>query len=392
MELTEVPREFSLALPERGLLRRREEAHGDPPARAPAARDGDPRRDRLRPRHRRAARRLQRRQRASPATDMGVLIITHYQRILHLVQPSHVHVMYQGRIVKEGGPELVTRARGEGLRLDQGRGRGRSRGLSRCRDRRQPTRRRGGRGAVPDPRSARSTAAARLPRLGRDLAEAGGRASTRARRLLPAAQREHPPRRLHARAGGDRRASRARAQRIARFIGAPTRGDDLHEERDRGDQPRRVLVGPPERRRGRHDRAHADGAPLEHRAVAAARAEVGAELALRRARPTTAGSTWTRSTRCWSAGRSSSRSRTSRTCSARSTRSSEIVARAHAAGAVVLVDGAQAVPHCASTCARSAPTSTASPATRSTGRPASACCTGGASCSRRCRRSWPAAT
>src|SRR6201991_2746671 len=39
--------------------------------------------------------------------DMGVLIITHYQRILHLVQPSHVHVMYQGRIVREGGPELV---------------------------------------------------------------------------------------------------------------------------------------------------------------------------------------------------------------------------------------------------------------------------------------------
>jgi Fe-S cluster assembly ATP-binding protein len=39
--------------------------------------------------------------------DMGVLIITHYQRILHLVQPSHVHVIYQGRIVREGGPELV---------------------------------------------------------------------------------------------------------------------------------------------------------------------------------------------------------------------------------------------------------------------------------------------
>jgi Fe-S cluster assembly ATP-binding protein len=39
--------------------------------------------------------------------DMGVLIITHYQRILHLVQPSHVHVMFQGRIVKEGGADLV---------------------------------------------------------------------------------------------------------------------------------------------------------------------------------------------------------------------------------------------------------------------------------------------
>ena len=40
--------------------------------------------------------------------DMGVLIITHYQRILHLVEPGFVHVLYHGRIVKEGGPELVT--------------------------------------------------------------------------------------------------------------------------------------------------------------------------------------------------------------------------------------------------------------------------------------------
>ena len=39
--------------------------------------------------------------------EMGVLIITHYQRILHLVKPDFVHVMFEGRIVKEGGPELV---------------------------------------------------------------------------------------------------------------------------------------------------------------------------------------------------------------------------------------------------------------------------------------------
>jgi Fe-S cluster assembly ATP-binding protein len=39
--------------------------------------------------------------------DMGVLIITHYQRILHLVEPDFVHVMYEGRIVKEGGTEVV---------------------------------------------------------------------------------------------------------------------------------------------------------------------------------------------------------------------------------------------------------------------------------------------
>jgi Fe-S cluster assembly ATP-binding protein len=39
--------------------------------------------------------------------DMGVLIITHYQRILHMVEPDKVHVMFEGRIVKDGGPELV---------------------------------------------------------------------------------------------------------------------------------------------------------------------------------------------------------------------------------------------------------------------------------------------
>ncbi len=40
-------------------------------------------------------------------SDLGVLIITHYQRILHMVEPQRVSIMYEGRIVKEGGPELV---------------------------------------------------------------------------------------------------------------------------------------------------------------------------------------------------------------------------------------------------------------------------------------------
>ena len=40
-------------------------------------------------------------------SDLGVLIITHYQRILHMVQPQRVSIMFEGRIVKEGGPELV---------------------------------------------------------------------------------------------------------------------------------------------------------------------------------------------------------------------------------------------------------------------------------------------
>jgi Fe-S cluster assembly ATP-binding protein len=44
---------------------------------------------------------------AEQGSDLGLLIITHYQRILHLVRPSHIHILYKGRIVKQGGPELV---------------------------------------------------------------------------------------------------------------------------------------------------------------------------------------------------------------------------------------------------------------------------------------------
>jgi Fe-S cluster assembly ATP-binding protein len=47
-------------------------------------------------------------------SDMGVLIITHYQRILHLVQPERVSIMFNGRIIKEGGPELVEQLEREG--------------------------------------------------------------------------------------------------------------------------------------------------------------------------------------------------------------------------------------------------------------------------------------
>jgi Fe-S cluster assembly ATP-binding protein len=47
-------------------------------------------------------------------TGMGTLIITHYQRILHIVQPEFVHIMFEGRIVKEGGPELVEQLERQG--------------------------------------------------------------------------------------------------------------------------------------------------------------------------------------------------------------------------------------------------------------------------------------
>ncbi|MHB1469489.1 MAG: Fe-S cluster assembly ATPase SufC [Solirubrobacteraceae bacterium] len=50
----------------------------------------------------------------SADSDLGVLIITHYQRILHLIQPTRVSIMMDGRVVKAGGPELVERLEREG--------------------------------------------------------------------------------------------------------------------------------------------------------------------------------------------------------------------------------------------------------------------------------------
>lgn len=47
-------------------------------------------------------------------TEMGVLIITHYQRILHHVRPDRVSIIFDGRVAHEGGPELVEQLEREG--------------------------------------------------------------------------------------------------------------------------------------------------------------------------------------------------------------------------------------------------------------------------------------
>ena len=52
--------------------------------------------------------------RAKGETDLGVLLITHYTRILRYIHPDFVHVMIGGRIVEEGGPELAERLEDEG--------------------------------------------------------------------------------------------------------------------------------------------------------------------------------------------------------------------------------------------------------------------------------------
>ncbi|WP_367120948.1 Fe-S cluster assembly ATPase SufC [Staphylococcus capitis] len=46
--------------------------------------------------------------------DFGALMITHYQRLLNYITPDKVHVMYGGKVVKSGGPELAKHLEEEG--------------------------------------------------------------------------------------------------------------------------------------------------------------------------------------------------------------------------------------------------------------------------------------
>lgn len=46
--------------------------------------------------------------------EMGVLVITHYQRLLNYIKPDYVHVMLDGRIVESGGPDLALHLEDQG--------------------------------------------------------------------------------------------------------------------------------------------------------------------------------------------------------------------------------------------------------------------------------------
>jgi Fe-S cluster assembly ATP-binding protein len=46
--------------------------------------------------------------------DKATILVTHYQRLLNYVTPDHVHVLYQGRIVKSGGKELALELESKG--------------------------------------------------------------------------------------------------------------------------------------------------------------------------------------------------------------------------------------------------------------------------------------
>ncbi len=57
--------------------------------------------------------------------EMGVLVVTHYQRLLDVLQPDQVHLLVEGRVVKSGGPDLAQQIERDGYdtwRGDTGRG------------------------------------------------------------------------------------------------------------------------------------------------------------------------------------------------------------------------------------------------------------------------------
>jgi Fe-S cluster assembly ATP-binding protein len=58
--------------------------------------------------------------------DLGVLVITHYQRILNYIKPQFVHIMLDGQIVESGGPELAEHLEQHGYQMIRERSNGKN--------------------------------------------------------------------------------------------------------------------------------------------------------------------------------------------------------------------------------------------------------------------------
>ena len=231
----------------------------------------------------------------------------------------------------------------------------------------------------------------RLPRLGRVVAEAApgarrdGSATTRRRyanvhRSVYQHRRPRPP-----------SATRRPGSRSRRFISAPQRARGrVHQERHRGAQPRRLLVGPGQPARGRRRRAHPDGAPRQHRAVADAgrrarhRAALGPPHRRRPARPHRPRPAARRGQGVL-LHRHVERARHHHPGAAGSPTPPTPPAPSPSS------TPASTCPTCPPTCRPWAPTSSPSAATRCAARRASACCGAARSCSTPCRRSSAAA-
>ena len=316
--------------------------------------------------------------------ELGILLITHYQRILDHLTPDVVHVLLDGRIVADRRP----RAR---------RAASRPRASTRSRTRRQdaPSTSRARRRRASRPTSRSSSAQVNGKRL---VYLDSASSSQKPHAVLDAMDdyyrdvlRQHPPRRLHDRRGGHRRV-RGRARQGRRASSTPRHPHEIVFARNATEAINLVAYSWARANlaRGRRHRAHAHGAPRQRRAVAHARRRARRRAALdpahRRLPPRPH-----RPRRSCSTAPSSSRSPRCRTCSAPSTTSARSPTPPTPPARSCSSTRARPCRTSPSTCRRGTPTSSRSPRTRCAARPASARCGPAASCSRRCRRSSAAA-
>ena len=197
--------------------------------------------------------------------ELGVLLITHYQRILDELQPDRVHILVDGRIVDSGGPELARRLEEEGYDAWRRGHVDRSTSPSSRRTSRSSTSRSTATGS--------STSTRRRRRRSRRPCSTPWSATTRP--PTPTCTAACTPSPCRPPSCSRRRGPRCSAS------SAPARARGrLHQERHRGHQPGRPLVGPGQPRRGRRRAAHRDGAPRQHRALAHAGGRAGHRAAL----------------------------------------------------------------------------------------------------------------
>ena len=229
--------------------------------------------------------------------DVGILLITHYTRILRYIKPDFVHVFVAGRIVDEGGPELAAKLEDEGYAAyvkDSNEQASAEKAAAEVAIRMTHDRlaSRAGR-SRPLPLDVEAIRAdfpilTRTVRDGKRLVYLdSGATSQKPRQVLDAERwfyenvNAAPHRGAHQLAEEATGAYEAARATIGAFIGAPEREIVFTRNTTEAHQPRRLRAlqrrdgegaGVPELRRrpGRRDRGHRDGAPRQPAAVAAA--------------------------------------------------------------------------------------------------------------------------
>ena len=192
---------------------------------------------------------------AQLSPDLGVLLITHYQRLLNYITPDFVHVLAAGRIIASGGKGSPCASRRRATRRSCARPAS-SRPTTTMLGRSSPSTRKDTaemavvRHSTSRPSAPTSHLRARLQRPPPAYLDSAATSLQAARcrrggeRLPDALLRQHPPWRLPDRRGGDR-GLRGRAKSIVVHQRTLRARDRDGAQRDRGDQPRRLLVGPP---------------------------------------------------------------------------------------------------------------------------------------------------